>query len=45
MVTRVSGWDVVEAAGREARVEPRVWSFTLHKAESDWKIDTARAER
>jgi hypothetical protein len=36
---------VPKVGRREARVEPRVWSFTLHKTDSDWKIDTARAEK
>ena len=36
---------VPKIGSREPRTEPRVWTFTLRKAGSDWKIDTARAER
>jgi hypothetical protein len=36
---------VPKIGSREPRVEPRVWNFTLHKDEGDWKIDSARAER
>ena len=36
---------VTKVGSRDPRVEPRVWSFTLHKAGSDWTIDKARAER
>ena len=36
---------VTKVGSRDARVEPRVWNFTLHKAGTDWKIDSARAER
>jgi hypothetical protein len=36
---------VPKIGNRDPRVEPRVWSFTLHKIGSDWKIDSARAER
>jgi hypothetical protein len=36
----------VPKVGRpEARVEPRVWSFDLRRTGTDWKIQTARAER
>jgi hypothetical protein len=30
---------------RVARVEPRVWTFTLRKRGADWQIDSVRAER
>jgi hypothetical protein len=36
---------VPKIGSREMRVEPRVWSFALHKSAGDWKIDSARAER
>lgn len=36
---------VPKIGSREPRVEPRVWNFTLRKAEGDWKIDSARTER
>jgi tetratricopeptide (TPR) repeat protein len=36
---------VPKVGSREPRVESRVWSFTLRKNGSDWKIDSARAER
>jgi hypothetical protein len=36
---------VPKVGSREPRVEPRIWNFTLRKAGSDWKIDSARAER
>jgi hypothetical protein len=36
---------VPKVGSREPRTEPRTWNFTLHKAGSDWKIDSARAER
>src|SRR6185312_5919171 len=36
---------VPKIGSREPRVEPRVWSFTLRKNGSDWKIDSARADR
>ena len=36
---------VPKVGSRDPRIEPRVWNFTLRKAGSDWKIDTARAER
>ena len=36
---------VPKVGSREPRVEPRVWNFTLRKAGTDWKIDSARAER
>ena len=36
---------VTKVGSRDPRVEPRVWSFTLRKAGSDWKIDSARADR
>jgi len=36
---------VPKVGSREPRVEPRTWTFILRKADGDWKIDTARAER
>jgi len=36
---------VPKVGSREPRVEPRVWNFTLRKSGTDWKIDSARAER
>jgi len=36
---------VPKIGSREPRIEPRTWNFTLRKAGSDWKIDSARAER
>ena len=36
---------VPKVGSRDPRVEPRVWNFTLRKTGSDWKIDSARAER
>jgi hypothetical protein len=36
---------VTKIGSGDPHVEPRVWNFTLHKAEGDWKIDSARAER
>jgi hypothetical protein len=36
---------VTKIGNREPHIEPRVWNFTLHKAGTDWKIDSARAER
>ncbi|MCU1381405.1 MAG: hypothetical protein JWL71_102, partial [Acidobacteria bacterium] len=36
---------VTKIGSRDPRIEPRVWNFTLRKAGSDWKIDSARAER
>jgi tetratricopeptide (TPR) repeat protein len=36
---------IPKIGSREPRVEPRVWNFTLRKAEGDWKIDSARTER
>jgi hypothetical protein len=36
---------VPKIGSREPRVEPRVWNFSLHKADGDWKIESARAER
>jgi hypothetical protein len=36
---------VPKVGSREPRVEPRTWNFTLRKAGTDWKIDSARAER
>jgi hypothetical protein len=34
-----------KVGSREARVEPRVWNFTLRKRAGGWLIETARAER
>jgi hypothetical protein len=36
---------VPKIGNREPRIESRVWTFSLHKAGADWKIDSARAER
>jgi hypothetical protein len=36
---------VPKIGSREPRMEPRVWNFSLRKAEGDWKIDSARTER
>ena len=36
---------VPKIGSREPRKESRVWNFTLRKAESDWKIDSARVDR
>jgi tetratricopeptide (TPR) repeat protein len=36
---------VTKIGSREPRTEPRTWSFSLHKAGGDWKIDSALAER
>jgi hypothetical protein len=36
---------VPKVGGRVPRVEPRRWSFTLRRFGSDWRIETARAER
>jgi tetratricopeptide (TPR) repeat protein len=36
---------VPKVGSRDPKVESRVWNFTLHKAGSDWKIESARAER
>jgi len=36
---------VTKIGSRDPRVERRVWNFTLRKNGSDWKIDSARAER
>jgi hypothetical protein len=36
---------VPKIGNRQPRTEPRVWNFSLRKAGSDWKIDSARAER
>ena len=36
---------VTKIGNREPRTEPRTWNFTLRKAGSDWKIDSARADR
>jgi len=36
---------VPKVGSREPRTEPRTWNFTLRKTGSDWKIDSARAER
>jgi hypothetical protein len=34
-----------KVGGREPRVEPRRWNFTLRRFGSDWRIETARAEQ
>jgi hypothetical protein len=36
---------VPKVGNRQPRTESRVWNFSLRKAGSDWKIDSARAER
>ena len=36
---------VPKIGSREPRIEPRTWTFSLRKAGTDWKIDSARAER
>jgi hypothetical protein len=36
---------VPKIGNRQPHIEPRVWNFTLHKSGTDWKIDSARAER
>jgi hypothetical protein len=36
---------VPKVGSHEPRIEPRVWSFRLRRAGSEWKIDSARAER
>jgi hypothetical protein len=36
---------VPRVGGREPRVEPRRWTFTLRRFGSDWRIETVRAER
>jgi hypothetical protein len=36
---------VPKVVSRDPRVESLVWNFKLHKAGSDWQIDSARAER
>ena len=36
---------VPKVGSREPRTEPRVWNFTLRRTGTEWKIDTARAER
>ena len=36
---------VPKIGSREPRIEPRVWNFSLRKNGSDWKIDSARADR
>jgi len=36
---------VPKVGSREPRTEPRTWNFTLRKDGSDWKIDSARADR
>ena len=36
---------VPKIGSREPRVEPRTWTFILRRADGDWKIETARAER
>jgi hypothetical protein len=36
---------VPKVGSRDPRVEPRTWTFALHKSGDDWQIDSARAER
>ena len=36
---------VPKVGSHEPHVEPLAWNFTLRKNASDWKIETARAER
>ena len=36
---------VPKVGSRDPRVESLVWNFKLHKAGSDWQIDSARTER
>jgi hypothetical protein len=36
---------VTKVGGRDPRIEPRVWNFTLRRTGSEWRIDTARTER
>jgi len=36
---------VPKIGSREPRTEPRKWTFALRKAGTDWKIESARAER
>jgi len=36
---------VPKVGNRDPRTEPLVWTFTLHKAAGDWKIQSARAQR
>jgi tetratricopeptide (TPR) repeat protein len=35
---------VPKIGSREPRVEPRVWTFSLRRAGTDWKIDSARVQ-
>jgi hypothetical protein len=36
---------VTKVGSRDPRVEPRVWSFVLHKSAGNWTIDSARTDR
>jgi hypothetical protein len=36
---------VPKVGSRAPRVEPLVWNFTLRRGTSDWRIETARADR
>jgi tetratricopeptide (TPR) repeat protein len=36
---------VPKIGSREPRIEPRNWTFALRKAGTDWKIESARAQR
>ncbi len=36
---------VPKVGSRDARVEPRIWRFSLRKAGDEWHIESARAER
>jgi hypothetical protein len=44
-VCRGSTRYVPKIGSREPRIEPRTWTFSLRKAGSDWRIDTARVEQ
>jgi len=36
---------IPKVGSREPRIESRRWTFALRKIESDWQIESARAER
>lgn len=36
---------VPKVGGREARTEPRIWTFTLQKRGAEWFIETSRVRR
>jgi tetratricopeptide (TPR) repeat protein len=44
-ICRGSARYVTKVGSRDPRVEPRTWNFTLRKTGSDWKIDSARAQK